>query len=207
MTEHTTPSGEPTVVLIHGAFANSLTFAPLQAALAGHGVRSAALDLPGHGFAASVPAGYHSPQDLSTLATSPSAMAGVSLDDAVDSLAEALVSFRRFGPVIVLAHSRGGVALTALANAHPELVDHLVYVSAWAPVDLEATAYNGEPEMAGGRLHGPRIPARRESGRARGAARNFRAAAGEQLAALKNLFAADRGRRRVPHLPQHLPDR
>ncbi|MGJ7559837.1 alpha/beta hydrolase [Brevibacterium casei] len=192
MTEHTTPSGEPTVVLIHGAFANSLTFAPLQAALAGHGVRSAALDLPGHGFAASVPAGYQSPQDLSALATSPSAMAGVSLDDAVESLAEALVSFRRSGPVIVLAHSRGGVALTALANAHPDLVDHLVYVSAWAPVDLEAATYNGEPEMAG--VDSTVLASLLVGNPAElGALRcNFRAAAGEQLAALKNLFAADR---------------
>jgi pimeloyl-ACP methyl ester carboxylesterase len=39
----------PTFVLVHGAFANSFSFAPLQAELALLGHRSAAVDLPGHG--------------------------------------------------------------------------------------------------------------------------------------------------------------
>src|SRR5699024_509427 len=51
------------------------------------------------------------------------------------------------GPVVIVAHSRGGATLTALANAHPELIAHMVYVSAWAPVDLPAAEYNAEPEM------------------------------------------------------------
>ncbi len=39
-------------VLVHGAFANSFCFAPLQAELGLLGHRSVAVDLPGHGFAA-----------------------------------------------------------------------------------------------------------------------------------------------------------
>ena len=182
---------EPTVVLIHGAFANSLTFAPLQAELAAHGVRSAALDLPGHGFSAVIPDGYQPPQDLGALATAPSAMAGVSLADTVAHLAEAIGRLRDTGPVIALAHSRGGIALTALGNAHPELVDHLVYTSAWAPVDLEAAAYNAEPEMAdvdAGVLASLLVGDPGQLGALRC---NFRGATGEQLASLKALFCAD----------------
>ncbi|NED79175.1 alpha/beta hydrolase, partial [Streptomyces sp. SID11233] len=39
----------PTFVLVHGAFANSFSFAPLQRELALRGQRSLAVDLPGHG--------------------------------------------------------------------------------------------------------------------------------------------------------------
>ena len=53
-----------TFVLVHGAFANSFSFAPLQAELALLGHRSAAVDLPGHGFEATYPAAYQAPVDL-----------------------------------------------------------------------------------------------------------------------------------------------
>lgn len=185
-------TGDPTVVLIHGAFANSFSFAPLQAALAARGVRSAALDLPGHGFATTSPAAFQSPQDLEALASEPSAMAGISHADTVTHLAEAVASIRAHGPVVALAHSRGGTALTSAANARPELFDHLVYASAWAPVDLDAAAYNAEPEMAGvdnAVLASLLVGDPGELGALRC---NFRAAAGEQFAALKDLFGADR---------------
>ena len=63
------PSPEPTFVLVHGAFANSFSFAPLQAELALRGFRSLAVDLPGHGFEATFPAAYQAPQDLAELAS------------------------------------------------------------------------------------------------------------------------------------------
>ncbi|SEB61223.1 Alpha/beta hydrolase family protein, partial [Streptomyces sp. 2131.1] len=49
-----------TFVFVHGAFANSFSFAPLQAELALLGHRSLAVDLPGHGFEATFPAAYQS---------------------------------------------------------------------------------------------------------------------------------------------------
>ncbi len=147
---HSTTNGQsaPTVVLVHGAFANSFSFAPLQAELALRGVRSAAPDLPGHGFAATFPESYQAPQNPAELATSPGSLRGVTLADNAAHLAEVLARAKENGPVIALAHSRGGITLTATANAHPELIDHLVYVSSWAPVTLDAAAYNAEPEMA-----------------------------------------------------------
>lgn len=138
---------QPTLILVHGAFATSFSFAPLQAELSFHGVRSAAVDLPGHGFAATFPLGYQAPQDLARFTSEPGSIRGVTVDDNVKALAEAAARAKEHGPVVIVAHSRGGATLTALANAHPELIDHMVYVSAWAPVDLPAAEYNAEPEM------------------------------------------------------------
>ena len=147
---HSTKSDSsiPTIVLIHGAFANSFTFAPLSAELALRGVRSAAVDLPGHGFEATFPIGYQAPQDRESMTSAPGRLRGVTLADNVEHLAGVLARAKEQGPVIVLAHSRGGITLTATANAHPDLIDHMVYVSAWAPVALETAEYNTEPEMA-----------------------------------------------------------
>lgn len=145
----TTNHPAPTIVLVHGAFASSFSFAPLQAELALRGILSAAVDLPGHGFAATFPTAYQAPQDLTDLARAPGTLRTVTLADNVSQLARTLARAKENGPVIALAHSRGGITLTATANAHPDLIDHMVYVSAWAPVTLDAAAYNAEPEMAG----------------------------------------------------------
>jgi pimeloyl-ACP methyl ester carboxylesterase len=138
----------PTFVLVHGAFANSFSFAPLQAELALLGHRSAAVDLPGHGFEATYPAAYQAPQDLAGLATAPGSSKGVTLADNVARVVETLERAKEHGPVILVGHSRGGATVTAVGNARPDLVDRIVYVSAWAPVDLDVGAYNAEPEMA-----------------------------------------------------------
>lgn len=48
----------PTFVLIPGSNSNSFGWAPLQRELALLGHRSLAVDLPGHGFDAALPAAY-----------------------------------------------------------------------------------------------------------------------------------------------------
>ncbi|WP_309132007.1 alpha/beta hydrolase [Brevibacterium sp.] len=181
----------PTIVLVHGAFANSFTFAPLQAELALRGIRSAAVDLPGHGFAATFPDSYQAPQDLAALAATPGSLRGVTLADNVAHLAEVLARAKENGPVIALAHSRGGITLTATANAHPELIDHMVYVSAWAPVTLDAAAYNSEPEMADvdtAAIGAALVGDPRELGLLRC---NFRSSDPELLEGFRTLFFAD----------------
>ncbi|SED03725.1 hypothetical protein SAMN05428939_4010 [Streptomyces sp. TLI_105] len=66
----------PTFVLVRGAFANSFSFAPLQAELGLLGHRSVAVDLPGHGFQATFTRAYRSPQDPEGLATAPGSTKG-----------------------------------------------------------------------------------------------------------------------------------
>lgn len=182
----------PTFVLIHGAFANSFSFAPLQAELALRGHRSLAVDLPGHGFEATFPEAYQAPQDLSGLASAEGrALTGITLADNVARLIDVLTRAKVHGPVIAVAHSRGGITLTAAANARPDLIDRIVYVSAWAPVELDAVTYNAEPEMASF------DPATLASAAAANPADvgvlrcNFRSADPALLAGLRHAFLAD----------------
>ncbi|MFE7531412.1 alpha/beta hydrolase [Kitasatospora sp. NPDC057542] len=139
---------QPTFVLVHGAFANSFSFAPLQAELGLLGHRSVAVDLPGHGFAATYLRAYQAPQDLEGLATAPGAIKGVTLADNVAHLIGILERAKRNGPVVLVSHSRGGLTATVAANQRPDLIDRIVYVSAWCPVNLDVGAYYAEPEMA-----------------------------------------------------------
>lgn len=141
-------TAQPTFVLVHGDFANSFSFAPLQAELGLLGDRSAAVDLPGHGFTATCPHAYQAPQDPEEVAAAPGAIKGVTLADNVAHLIGVLERAKANGPVILVAHSRGGITATAAANTRPDLIDRLVYVSAWAPVELEVGQDYAEPEMA-----------------------------------------------------------
>ncbi|MEU6764082.1 alpha/beta fold hydrolase [Streptomyces sp. NPDC046853] len=182
---------QPTFVFVHGAFANSFSFAPLQAELGLLGHRSVAVDLPGHGFEATYPASYQAPQDLDALAGEPGSIKGVTLADNAARVIDVLERAKENGPTILVAHSRGGATITAVGNARPDLIDRIAYVSAWCPVDLNVGDYYAEPEMASvdpGTFAAALIGNPAELGLLRV---NFRTAAPEPLAGMKQAFAAD----------------
>lgn len=182
---------QPTFVFVHGAFANSFTFAPLQAELGLLGHRSVAVDLPGHGFEATYAAAYQAPQDLDALAGAPGSIKGVTLADNAARVIEVLERAKQNGPTILVGHSRGGATITAVGNARPELVDRIAYVSAWCPVDLDVNDYYAEPEMASvdpAAFAAALVGNPAELGLLRV---NFRTAAPETIAAMKQAFAAD----------------
>ncbi len=137
-----------TFVLVHGSNGNAANWTALQRELALLGHRSLAVDLPGHGFGATFPAAYQAPQDLAALAAAPSAMAGVTLADNVEHVTGVLRRAAEHGPVVLVGHSRGGITLTAVGNAVPDLVDRIVYVSAWCCVDSTPGEYMQGPEYA-----------------------------------------------------------
>ncbi|MPY62984.1 alpha/beta hydrolase [Streptomyces spongiae] len=181
----------PTFVFVHGAFANSFSFAPLQAELALLGHRSVAVDLPGHGFQATFPVAYQAPQDLGALASEPGGIKGVTLADNAAHLIEVLERAKQHGPVILVGHSRGGVTITAAGNARPDLIDRICYVAAWCPVNLDIGDYYAEPEMADvdtGVFASVLMGNPAELGLLR---TNFRTADPATLNALKRAFAAD----------------
>jgi pimeloyl-ACP methyl ester carboxylesterase len=143
----------PTYVFVHGSNSNSFSWTPLMRELAFLGHRTLAVDLPGHGLSAGFHASYQAPQDLAAFSVAPSAMAGVTLADAVGHVVDTIRRVAEHGPVILVGHSRGGLAITGVGNAVPDLVDHIVYISAWCCVDLTATEYGQSPEYASSVLH------------------------------------------------------
>ncbi|MER5934861.1 alpha/beta fold hydrolase [Streptomyces sp. NPDC002054] len=123
----------PTFVLVHGSGSNSYAWSPLVGELGLRGYRAVAVDLPGHGAGAYLPHSYQAPQDLERLRTEPSPIAGVTLGDCAEHVAEVVRRAHRNGPVVLVGQSLGGATVNAVANLVPELLAHLVYVSAFCP--------------------------------------------------------------------------
>ncbi len=117
-------------------------------ALSLRGHRTVGVDLPGHGagdpqFALD----YQCPQDPASLATRPSPMAGIGLDDYTAAAVEVVRTVAGFGPVILYGGSMGGATLNRVGNAVPHLVDRIVYDTAFCCVDLASPVeYLGTPE-------------------------------------------------------------
>jgi pimeloyl-ACP methyl ester carboxylesterase len=59
-------------------------------------------------------------------------MVGLSTADDVEAVVAAVRVAREHGPVVLVGHSRGGLAVTAAVNAVPDLLAHVVHVAAWS---------------------------------------------------------------------------
>ena len=127
-----------THVLVHGAFCGAAVWSPLVRELTLRGHRALAVDLPGHGLSAVVPDGPGSP----------SGIAGTGTADDVAAVAAVVARAAAHGPVVLVGHSRGGLTITAVANAVPELLDRTVYVGAWCPAGGTVDDYQASPEAA-----------------------------------------------------------
>lgn len=135
-----------TFVLVHGACCTSAVWAPTVRELVLRGHRALAVDLPGHGFGAALPVSYLGGQDPAALATEPSGMAGIGTAQDVEAVSAVVRRAAENGPVVLVGTSRGGLTVTAVANAVPELLDRTVYVSAWCPVAHTVGEYMAMPE-------------------------------------------------------------
>ncbi|MEJ2868999.1 alpha/beta fold hydrolase [Actinomycetospora sp. OC33-EN08] len=111
-----------TYVLVHGAFSTAAAWGPTARELTLRGHRALAVDLPGHGLDARE-----------------TGMAGISTADDVAAVTAVVRALD--GPVVLVGHSRGGLTVTAVANAVPELLAHVVYVSAWCCVTGGPSTY------------------------------------------------------------------
>lgn len=136
------------VVFVHGAWHSSSQWAPTQRALAALGAVSFAVDLPGHGFDAPLPSGYLRPGQPG-LATEKSALAVHTMDDSAEAVLDTLRQVRRYRRVVLVAHSAGGGPASLAVERAPELVDEIVYVSAFVPAGRPTFfEYLSAPECA-----------------------------------------------------------
>jgi pimeloyl-ACP methyl ester carboxylesterase len=102
-------------VLVHGAFHGAWCWEPLVAELSGtYGHAVSTFDLPGAG-------------------DDPTPVAEVTLDAYAQRICDALAEEPE--PVVLVAHSMGGVAATQAAARCPERIARLVYVAAFLPGD------------------------------------------------------------------------
>lgn len=136
--------GSPTFVIVNGSNGTGMGINGLGL----HGLRSVAVELPGH-TTGHFPIEYQAPQDLEAWATKPSPVAGVSLSDYVSATVEVVETVAEYGPVILVGQSMGGGVITKAAGEVPELVDRLVYDAAYCCVDLPTmTEYMSTEEAA-----------------------------------------------------------
>lgn len=137
----------PTLVFVHGTNTSSFSWSGLINELNLRGHRSVAVDLPGHGDEGFFPRAYQAPQDLEALASEPSPLAKNTIDDYVERVVGVVRRARRHGPVILVGSSQGGVTVSRVGNAVPDLLDRVVYVAAYCCVDLpNLAAYLETPE-------------------------------------------------------------
>lgn len=148
------PTGGKTFILIHGSWHSSGHWQRLVPLLSAAGHAVIAPDLPGHGLSARFPESFFErPIDLTRFSAEPSPVAGVTLDQYVDAIAQSLrfAAEAQWGPVILVGHSMGGVALTAVAERFSNSIRHIVYLAAFMPNHgATALTYLGAPEAAGG---------------------------------------------------------
>ena len=181
---------KPTFVLIHGAWHGAWCWSEVVRRLGAKGFSAVALDLPGHGLAARFPSSYTS-QDLAAMSTEISPLAALSTNDYRDAVIKVLKGLVEAGtgPIILVGHSLGGATITAVAEAEPQLVRRLVYVSAFAPVKLPAPLnYTTLPSFATSKLSQllAADPAKVASLRI-----NFNTTDPKRIAANKDTFCAD----------------
>ncbi|GAA4176983.1 alpha/beta hydrolase [Phytohabitans flavus] len=137
----------PTLIFIHGTHSSSVLGSGLISELTLRGYRAVGLDMPGHGREGFFPRSYQAPQDLAALATEPSPLAGFTIDDYIERAVDVVRRARRHGPVILAGASQGGVTVSRVGNAVPELIDRVVYVAAYCCVELPSmAAYLETPE-------------------------------------------------------------
>ncbi|MFK0250941.1 alpha/beta fold hydrolase [Amycolatopsis azurea] len=145
----------PTFVFVHGSGSSAHAWSATQREMAARGHRTLALDLPGRG--AGFTQAYHE-QDLETFAAEPSAASGLTADDFTGEVVDAVQRVRHHGPVVLVAHSFGGLPVTAAANAIPELIDRVVYVAAQCPVERHPGEYPALPEWSSSDVFGAVAP-------------------------------------------------
>lgn len=116
------------LVMVHGAFGGAFVWEPVTPGLEAAGHTVEAPDLPGQGH-------------------DQTPVAEVSLDAYATRVVETLA---QGPPAVLVGHSMGGMSITQAAARRPDLVQALIYVSAFLPEDGDSLlALTHRPEAAG----------------------------------------------------------
>lgn len=119
------------------------------------GHRTVAVDLPGRGAGMST---AYFEQDLATFAAQPSVMAGMTAAETIGHVVDVVRRVSEHGPVVLVGHSFGGIVVTGVGNAVPELLERMVYIAAQCPVDQAPGVYPTLPEWSTSQLFPATLP-------------------------------------------------
>jgi pimeloyl-ACP methyl ester carboxylesterase len=127
------PDTKPAFIFVHGGWVDSSIWRYVIPLLEAHGHVARALDLPGSGRRAKTPLAFGKrPLDAAAFATepSPNTVEQNERTQAVVALVEGTAR-ETGGPVVLVGQSLGGLTLTAVAEAIPDRLRAIVYISAF----------------------------------------------------------------------------
>ena len=144
-------SNRPAFVLIHGSWHGAWTWSEMTPLLAKAGYASVAIDLPGAGTRARIPQSFlKRPLDKAAFATETSPVAGVTQEDRTKAAIDAVDHAAGLGngKVVLVGHSWGGLTISHVAEAVPEKLHALVYLTAFLlPNGMTGGAILGDPSF------------------------------------------------------------
>jgi pimeloyl-ACP methyl ester carboxylesterase len=126
-------TANPAFVFIHGAWHNHHTWDRVIPLLQERGYASVAIDLPGAGAHAAIPATFERrPLDAAAFAIEPSPNADVTQAQRNAAVRAAIdeVADRGNGKVVLVGHSLGGLTVSQLGEQVPHLLHSVVYLAA-----------------------------------------------------------------------------
>ena len=142
----------PAFVFVHGAWHDAATWRLVTPLLEARGHVVRALDLPGAGRNAKAPRSYgRRPVDPAAFAIERSPNAEVSQQDRTRAVVALINEMTRnqATPVVLVGHSLGGLTVSAVAEAIPERVSAVVYLTAFLlPPGMTAHTMIEHPTMA-----------------------------------------------------------
>ena len=144
-------SDRPVFVLIHGSWHGAWSWSEMTPLLAKAGYASVAIDLPGAGTRARIPQSFlKRPLDKAAFATETSPVAGVTQEDRTKAAIDAVDHAAGLGngKVVLVGHSWGGLTISHVAEAVPEKLHALVYLTAFLlPDGMTGGAILGDPSF------------------------------------------------------------
>ncbi|MCY3732408.1 MAG: alpha/beta fold hydrolase [Rhodospirillaceae bacterium] len=144
-------SDRPAFVLIHGSWHGAWTWSEMTPLLAKAGYASVAIDLPGAGTRTRFPQSFlKRPLDKAAFATETSPVAGVTQEDRTKAAIDAVDHAAGLGngKVVLVGHSWGGLTISHVAEAVPEKLHALVYLTAFLlPDGMTGGAILGDPSF------------------------------------------------------------
>ena len=144
-------SNRPAFVLIHGSWHGAWTWSEMTPLLAKAGYASIAIDLPGAGTRTRYPQSFlKRPLDKAAFATEKSPVAAITQEDRTKAAIDAVDHAAGLGngKVVLVGHSWGGLTISHVAEAVPEKLHALVYLTAFLlPDGMTGGAILGDPSF------------------------------------------------------------